>query len=226
MQTVKAIIFDFDGTLYDFKGMPKNLILNSLFNLFRIKAERDVRRSMKGIDFGNAQEYFLEQGKRLCEQGHFSSAEQAMVWYKNIYMKNMIHVLEKKYHARPDVPELCTYLKSKNIQIVVYSDYCCVEERMKAVGLDRTLADFIFSAEELGGLKPAAAGFLHIAELCNCAPEEILVVGDRADTDGQGAKNASMQFIQIRTHKTEHQEASEFPLLYWEEFKDLIMSSS
>ena len=58
------------------------------------------------------------------------------------------------------------------------------------------------SSESFGALKPAPRPFLEIAAKLNISPENILVIGDRNDTDGLGAESAKMKFIQTESHKT------------------------
>ena len=50
--SVKAIIFDFDGTLYDFTLIPIRLILREPYHMFRIRADRVIRKQLRGMDFG------------------------------------------------------------------------------------------------------------------------------------------------------------------------------
>ena len=60
LDNIKAIIFDFDGTLYDFKGLPKNLCLSSIPNMLKISAVQKTRKSLKGKDFPSIEEYEKE----------------------------------------------------------------------------------------------------------------------------------------------------------------------
>jgi len=222
-----AVIFDFDGTLYDFKGVPQKLIMNNPLSLFTIKAERDIRRSMKGIFFGSKENFRKEQSERLCRKSGFKTPESALSWYENVYMKSMISILKNHYTGRDSAEKVFKFLKEKNIYTAVFSDYSFVKERMSAVNLSPDLCDYIFSAEDLGGLKPAVEPFLKIAEIMKVSPDKILVVGDRDDTDGEGARKAGMDFIQIITHKTKEADYHKnHPLLSFEEFSTIILSEN
>ena len=57
LKSVEAVIFDLDGTLYDFKGLPRRLVLNAPFQMFKIRAEREARKSLKGRDLKNKAEW-------------------------------------------------------------------------------------------------------------------------------------------------------------------------
>ena len=138
----------------------------------------------------------------------------------------------KKYSARESVQEIFKKLKSQNIKLAVFSDYPFVKERMEAVGLQVDDVDIIQSSEELGGLKPAKESFEIIAKKLGFADftknqfKKILVVGDRNDTDGQGARNVGMDFIQIKTKKTkEEQKNLNHQLVNWNEFIKLALET-
>lgn len=223
---VKAIIFDFDGTLYDFKGLPKNLVLSSIHNIFRISAVQKTRKQLKGKEFSSLIEYENQFFTVLKEKGRFKSLEKAKEWYKNLYMIKMILVLERKYKKRDNILELFKKLKEKNIKIVIYSDYRMLNERLKAVKFtdeELSLIDGLYSSEDFGCLKPAKKGFLALAEKIDVNPEACLVVGDRADTDGLGAKLSNMAFVEIKTYKTETDYVPEHPLMSFEEFINKVL---
>ena len=222
---IKAVIFDFDGTLYDFKGLPKNLVFSSLHNILKINAVQKVRRKLKGIDFSSSDEYKLDFFKELKVLGGFKNEDDAINWYKNVYMVKMILVLTKKYHKRPDVEKVINILKSKNIKVAIYSDYGMLKERLCAIGLNNDFIssiDGIFSSEDFGCLKPAKRGFLEVAKKLNVSPENCLMIGDRKDTDGEGAFSANMQFVEIKTHKTKKEYKPQHQLVAFEDLYNLF----
>ena len=66
-----AIIFDFDGTLYDNYKIGKNLISSNFFDLPKIGADRKIRKELKGKFFGNEQAFFSEYYKLLSAKTCF-----------------------------------------------------------------------------------------------------------------------------------------------------------
>lgn len=56
---------------------------------------------------------------------------------------------------------------------------------------------FVVHAERVGELKPAAAPFLHAAELAGGEPERWVHVGDDLDTDVAGAQACGMKAVWI-----------------------------
>ncbi len=223
--TFDAVIFDFDGTLYDNYKIGKNLIKSKPFELFKIGADRNIRKELKGIDFGSEEEYFKAYYSRLAAH-HKTSFEKAKNWNETLYLPLMISVLSKYYKCQPGVPELFKLLEDNGIKTAILSDYNMVDQRMAAVGIEPSICKNLYSSIELGGLKPAKGPFLKIAEALEVKPERILVVGDRNDTDGQGARNCGMQYIQIKIQATKIKaEEVPHPLLSWNEFCDFIKSS-
>ena len=74
------------------------------------------------------------------------------------------------------------------------SDYGHVAEKLEALGIDKKLFDWVISAPELGGLKPAPQLLLQILEKVKVTPKQCLVIGDREDTDGQLAQSVGAMF--------------------------------
>ena len=226
LKDIKAIIFDFDGTLYDFKGLPKNLCLSSIHNILKINAVQKARKALKGKEFSTSLEYENEFFSVLKQLGKFKSSEKAKNWYNNLYMKKMILVLSKKYTKRDGVLQMVKSLNSKDIKLVIYSDYGMLKERLEAVNFtseELSYFDAILSSEDFGCLKPAKKGFLQVAKKIDISPENCLVVGDRIDTDGQGAFDSGMKYVEIKTHKTKPDYKPNHPLYSFEDFiKEVI----
>jgi FMN phosphatase YigB (HAD superfamily) len=128
--------------------------------------------------------------------------------------------LEAKYKARPRALEVFDALHGAGIKCAVYSDYPNVAERLTAIGLPPDRCGALYGPDTFGALKPAPRPFLTIAQDLHCAPEDTLVIGDREDTDGDGARACGMRFILLRTGKNKQTKADEF--LSWDEFADYV----
>lgn len=193
---VKAVVFDFDGTLYDKKNFPIWLILMDPLDIFNVGEERSVRKEMKDKDFGSAQAFddffFTRLGERQKR-----SAEEAKLWFNDVYLEKFLRVLKKHYHAQPQVDDLLDKLRDRDVKTAVFSDYSRTEERMDALGLPASKFDFCFSAPSMGALKPASRLIQEIVTDMGVDGSEILVVGDRTDTDGASAVAVGGQFVQI-----------------------------
>lgn len=220
---IKAIIFDFDGTLYDKKGFGFHLVLKNIAMAFIILTERLVRKKFKGKDFGSRENYynnfFKEMNKKIC----IFSAKYYEKWYFKRYQPSFVAILQKYYSADENVKEIFKTLMTKNIKIAVNSDYPLVKERMLAIGLDyqESASMIYFSSEDYGALKPSPVLFSEIANKFGCEAENCLVIGDRIDTDGAGADNCNMKFIQLTYKKTKEPNA-----FTWEEIKRILTCGS
>jgi FMN phosphatase YigB (HAD superfamily) len=210
LHNIKGLIFDFDGTLFDNAVLAFYLIAAYPPDALRIWKERLVRKSFAGCDYASAEEYhrafFAALGKYCLR-----SPQQMRDWYFNHYMPRMVRVLQKHYQPRPGVQKLFLHFGGKTSRengagkaghlprIAVYSDYPFLEERLEALGVIRGPGVLLYGPESFGAQKPAARPFLRIAADLGARPEEVLVIGDRSDTDGLGAFNAGMRFFSLET---------------------------
>ncbi|MCL2805214.1 MAG: HAD hydrolase-like protein [Treponema sp.] len=200
LRSIKGIIFDFDGTLFDNAFIAFRLIAANPLDMFLIRNERLIRSRFAGRDFSSAQNYyrafFSEMGKI-----NFKSPQKMQNWYLNIYMPRMVRVLKKHYKPRPKLEELLRILDKPDNprKTAIYSDYPMLKERLDALSLPALKNIKLYGPEMFGAQKPAVRPFLEIANNLNLAPEEILVIGDREETDGLGAFNSRMHFFCLET---------------------------
>ncbi|MDR1346058.1 MAG: HAD family hydrolase [Bacteroidales bacterium] len=201
--SIEAVIFDFDGTLYDKKWFALRLIANNITNLFLLQNERKTRKELRGAGFGNSELFYAQFFQCFSRQFKNRKYSPAFLkeWYFEEYMLSLIQILQKYYHARSDAKPLFELLHEQNIKFAVLSDYPCVAERMRAIGIEPAFNGKFeiacYACEDFGALKPNKIPFLEVARQLNTAPEKILVVGDKNETDGQGAKNAGMRFLDV-----------------------------
>ena len=84
--------------------------------------------------------------------------------------------------------------KKHGIRLVVLSDYGHTHEKLRALNLNDDLFDWVVSAPELGGLKPASQLIEKVLENMDVTPAECLIIGDRKDTDGALAQAIGADF--------------------------------
>ncbi|MBQ8561689.1 MAG: hypothetical protein IJ441_08920, partial [Spirochaetaceae bacterium] len=73
LSDIKAVIFDLDGTLYNFKWLPLRLMWSLPTDVLRIKADREVRKKLKGCDLATPEAYLAEYGRLMAEKTDFKS---------------------------------------------------------------------------------------------------------------------------------------------------------
>jgi len=201
LHNIRGIIFDFDGTLFDNARIPFYMIAAYPPDILRIRRERLVRKRFAGCDFSSSENYYRAFFSTMGKSFWYAPT-QMRNWFFNRYMPRMVRVLKKQYKPRPGADELLRRFNQDMIKIAVYSDYPLLRERMEAVGLTVSQNLPLYGPESFGAQKPAVRPFLRIAGDLGLAPEEILVIGDRNETDGMGAFHAGMRFFCIETgHK-------------------------
>lgn len=188
----QAVIFDLDGTLYDKSLLSIRLVLSQLAKgkLLYLKQEQKVRKLLKGQHF-NSKSEFYDAFFRVFNK------KNAKEWYFDEYLPNMVDILKKHYKIESWVVSKFQDLKKGGIKTVVFSDYEFAKEKLTALGFDVKLADYIVSAPELGGLKPCKESFEKLCQIIDVMPEDCLMIGDREDTDGDGARSTNMQWKNI-----------------------------
>ena len=189
----KAVIFDLDGTLYDKSGLARRLVFSQMLKggLGMLKREREVRKLLRGHHFDSEEAFY---GAFFA---HFARPELARRWYFETYMPDMVRILREHYRIAPWVEKKIAEIRTSGQKVVVFSDYGCVREKLKAIGFKLEWADYLFEAPALGGLKPCKESFEKICQEIGQQPPECLMVGDREDTDGDGARSVGMAFKRV-----------------------------
>lgn len=198
----KAVIFDLDGTLYDNTRLPRFVIFGSLFHLRLLYAERLCRHHMSGRYYGTKGSTYKELFRRMALTAG-KTEDQASAWYWSRYMPLQVKMLQRHFHKKPWVDDTLKSLREAGVKLVCFSEYSFIREKLKAVDISPDSFDLIIDAPSAGGCKPCRKAFLNIAGKLGLDPEEILVVGDREDTDGAGAESANMGFILVPKYDTD-----------------------
>ena len=197
ISNAKLVIFDLDGTLYDKRHLSVRMVCHALGDIRKMQAERKTRAGMKGMWLEDEQTFYHTYFQQLAKQLH-SAPDMAKQWYEKRYMPLMVKLIGKYQPLGEWVLPFVQDCQHKGIKMVVLSDYGFVNEKLQALGLEPSLFDWVVSAPELGGLKPAAELMHHVAERMGMAVEDCLVIGDREDTDGEMARRSGAQFRKVK----------------------------
>lgn len=192
-QDIKLVVFDLDGTLYKKNGLARRMLFAAPKEWKRMLAERKTRKSLRGKWVQDEHTFYQLYFQKMATYGDASPAE-LQTWYFNHYMPLMVEQIRQYHQPVEWLADFINTCKEKSIQLVVLSDYGHVAEKLNALGIDKNLFDWVISAPELGGLKPAPQILLQVLEKMNIAPNQCLVVGDREDTDGQLAHSVGALF--------------------------------
>ena len=196
MMMYKLVVFDLDGTLYDKRGLSLRMVLHAPWDVVKMRAERQTRAYMRGLWLG-AENFAQTYNEQLAQRMECSPL-QAKEWYEQRYMPLMVKLIGQYQPLGDWVLPFVQDCQQQGIKMVVLSDYGFAKEKLQALGLEPALFDWVLSAPELGGLKPAAELMHHVAERMGVAVEDCLVIGDREDTDGEMARRSGAQFRKVR----------------------------
>ena len=192
----KLIVFDLDGTLYNKRGLSLRMVLHAPLDIRKMQAERATRASMKGMWLRDEKHFHDTFFQRMAARMH-CSATAAEQWYNQRYMPLMVKMIGKYQPLNEWVLPFIHDCQHTGIKLVLLSDYGFAKEKLQALGLSPTLFDWVISAPELGGLKPAPELMRIITERMGVAPQGCLVIGDRDDTDGEMARRTDAQFRKV-----------------------------
>ena len=193
---IRLVIFDLDGTLYAKSNMVWHMMFAAPSDWRMMWAERKTRKQLRGKWLENEiafyQTYFQIMAT-YCSR----TPEQAREWYRNKYMPLMVNVIRKYYKPLEWLLPFIAECKQRGIRLVILSDYGHTLEKLEALGIDKNLFDWVVSAPELGGLKPAPQLIDKVIEFMGVARGQCLIIGDRNDTDGQLANDAGAAFCLV-----------------------------
>lgn len=192
----KVVVFDLDGTLYNKNGMVRRMLFGALLEWRMMFVERRTRKKLRGVWMGD-KDSFYDVYFREMSNGRLFSAEYSRWWYNTRYMPLMVRVIKKYYQPVEWLEPFVSQCKTLGVRIVVLSDYGHTKEKIQALGLDDTMFDWVVSAPELGGLKPARQLLEKVAAKMGILPNQCLVIGDREDTDGELAKSVNAPFYLV-----------------------------
>lgn len=199
---IKGIIFDLDGTLYRMRWYLRPILTLNLFpNSLRLPRFLKIRGAFSGLEMDSGDNLMNAICDKLAATENRSTTEMKQ-WIQDKFYPSFVGAMRYFSNSRPAINETLINIKKSGFKLAVLSDYDKVYERLISLNIEPSLFDTLTSSESSGALKPSARPFLEIAQTWNLTPDKILVIGDRDDTDGEAARGAQMQFLQITDSKT------------------------
>ncbi|WP_448502519.1 HAD family hydrolase [Sphingomonas sp.] len=194
--SIDLVVFDLDGTLYDQRPVRLRMAVDLLLHGVRTRSFRHM--------------YILREYRRIREAlgdvqpEHFAEPLMAQLCSRTGASREQITTLVEEWmEQRPllrlrgarsrGIARLFAALRSSGRTIGVWSDYPA-RAKLDALGLT---ADHVRAAtdRDVGHLKPVPAGLRSIMDAAGTPPQRTLMIGDRAERDGEAARRAGVRAL-------------------------------
>lgn len=213
----KAVVFDLDGTLYNQTKLRLNMAVRlgvyycshfwKIKELFVLKYFREVRDKWDEVsaslesEFGHAEGNFAEDS--ATEDSAVDDAQYAYISGKKGVSPEYVERVVKKWIYDNPLDLLGKYrneklhsyiegLQAAKIPVVIFSDYP-IEDKIASLSI-KPDGMYCPGDERNIELKPSPMGLELILNDFALAPEEILMVGDRDEKDGEAARRAGVDY--------------------------------
>jgi FMN phosphatase YigB (HAD superfamily) len=173
---IAAITFDVDGTLYDLPRQKLLFARHAILHPKVIRAWEREKQAMRGHHFEN---YSDELNGRIASSLNMSIERVADIMHE-LFNKRWLSTFSPKTPLK-GMKELIIDLQRGDLPIGIISDHASAE-KLKRMGLDG-LWSVNIDCSALGALKPRIDGIEAAGIEFACDPQNILHIGDRADTD-------------------------------------------
>lgn len=234
---VKAIFFDFGGTLYD--------LSDSVVGLWKSVCEEENIEFSEELFFAalHTQRIKLDlyTAKKVAESSdpsvgtsYWRDFNREILWEFGIRKESLlkdisVHIVERTkkvrrlYQIKRDALATIQILKEKYAIGLISNTTSDLREYLREDHL-LSLFDFVGLSNELGLWKPDKKIFLESCSRLNIAPSEGVHVGDSHVCDLLGAKGSGMQSVYVRSYKALiHSKTDEPFISTLSELIDLLM---
>jgi putative hydrolase of the HAD superfamily len=197
-RSVRAIVFDLDGTLYRQSTLRRAMLVRLIRgHIFRplhgartLRALEAYRRAQERLrDRAEPCDLADEQIRLACEVSG-ATPEFVSDCIERWMDRAPLDLLAR--NIRPGLIEFLDWARAKRLPMGVLSDYPPLA-KLEALGV-APYFDVALSAQSpgVGTFKPSPRGLIVVAERLGAQPSECLYVGDRPDVDAAAAQAAGM----------------------------------
>ncbi len=205
----KAVLFDLDNTLYDYKPVHKksmqevykylknklNISYRKFTELYNL-SKKEIHRELSGTASSHNRILYFQ---RLIEKIQGTVEPSIILRLYEIYWGTTL----KNMKLRKGVLSTLKELKKMNIKILIVSDLTTHIQLRKIHALKITkYIDYLVTSEEAGSEKPHSIMFLLALNKINMLPKEVIMVGDNKINDVEGANSVGIDTILIGKKET------------------------
>jgi len=185
MPPIRAICFDLDGTLYDLPKMKRRLWASMLRHPRVLSAWQKETEAVRGQRHSDIHGWVAKQ---VASKVGIETSKAAAIIQKVIF-ETYPSKFEPK-HLLPGLQELFEELDQRNILRAVVSDHP-VEKKLAGLAQSAGWACRI-DCSALGAMKPLPDGLFKAADTMGLNVKELVLIGDRENTDGEMASAAGI----------------------------------
>lgn len=208
MRPCRAILFDIDDTIVDFKKSQtvslskchNHFFKNWVdFEQFQTDYSRINLSLWKRVEENKISPSILgkERFKQIAEHYGMSDSLEVSEYYQEQLIQNSYWI--------NGAPELLMALKEKNIKLGFVTNGFSYLQKSKYNKLKLSqYSDILVISEEIGFSKPHPHIFFHALNLTNTEIKHTLMVGDSLSSDGEGARGVGMPFCWYNPKQIEH----------------------
>ncbi|MBN2618488.1 MAG: HAD family hydrolase [Spirochaetales bacterium] len=215
--SIKAVIFDIDGTFYpnwrmNIKTLPvvlKNLRLFTVFN--SVRKELRKKPDMEVKDFYKIQAEMAAEklGKPVKDVQKKIERDIYIEWTQSL----------KKVKPYNHVREVIEELHTRGYKTACLSDFPILD-KLRYFNLHDLFENSAYTCEECGHLKPHPDAYKFVKDKVLVEPHEILYVGNSYPYDIVGAKKAGMYAAHISKKKINGEFVADFTFSDYKDFID------
>lgn len=206
----RAVLFDVDGTLY--RQRPLRVLMALELATLPLTSPRAAVRQMVALRaFRAAQEDLRSRYENVAATNPARAQAEAAAAASGLSVAKVEKLAGEWMNHRPlkylrlcrasGVMGLLDTMAQAGVRAGVLSDYPAAA-KLDALGLAGRFAPVLTASDaSIGAFKPSPRGYLRACEIWNLRPDEVLVVGDRADVDAEGAEAAGMPCVIVGRSK-------------------------
>ena len=217
---IKAILFDFDGTLSDRYGAAYEMYRWYLKQMMpeedenSLSFEAKVQQCLIYDEYGTIDRgHVLEQIKKKWVKD-LDIEKWKDVWYSNFF---------RYQRLMPDCENVLNLLKEKyKLGIITNGPETSQMAKVKALGMD-VFFPVVVVGGAFGKQKPDVSIYQYTAQQLGVKPEECVFIGDTFSTDIYGALSAGMQAVMM-CHDRRFVSQMDIPVVYnWKDIEHMFL---
>jgi len=201
---IDAIVLDVDGTLYRMGPVRRQMALRlagacvtqPLRTRRAVRAIRAFRGNLEALRSGlpDDTDHPARQLQRTVDQTGMSEELVRSLIEEWMFQRPLALI---GGYPRKGLHRFLRRALQCGVRLGVFSEYPS-EGKLECLGVRDPFSVVVSSCDsQVRRFKPDPAGFLHAARQLGSDPGETLVIGDRDDADGAGARAAGMRYMEV-----------------------------